>query len=418
MPAVSAEEHRLRLRRRPVGRRPRRQEPPPAHHRHRRRVATRSSRPTAQTIAFSAQYDGNTDVYTIPRRRRRADAADLAPRPGHRPRLHAGRQGGAVLVAPARLHRTGTASSSPCRSTGGMPTQLPIPWGFEASYSPDGEYIAYTPVRDATAAVEALPRRHPLAASGSTTSRTTTSIEIPQPKDRCNDLDPHWVGNTVYFRSDRDGEYNMFAYDAGAQGRQAGHAVHRLPGPRHRHRRRASSSSSRPATCTCSTPARREPQRLKVGVATDLAETRPRFVKGAKYVRDVGVSPSGARAVVEFRGEIVTVPAEKGDPRNLTNTHRRPRARPGLVARTARRSPTSPTRAASTSCVLAPQDGKGEAEDDQAQRHRVLLRTRSGRRDSKKIALPRQLADRSTGSTSRAARSRRSSSRSTASAAG
>ena len=44
--------------------------------------------------------------------------------------------------------------------------QLPIPWGFEAAYSPDGEFIAYTPVRDATFAVEALSRRHALAHLG------------------------------------------------------------------------------------------------------------------------------------------------------------------------------------------------------------------------------------------------------------
>src|SRR5581483_3290490 len=56
------------------------------------------------------------------------------------------------------------------------------------------------------------------------------------------------------------------------------------------------------------------------GVASDLVEARPRFAKGAKYVRNAAISPSGARAAFEFRGEIVTVPAEKGDPRNLTNS--------------------------------------------------------------------------------------------------
>ena len=61
--------------------------------------------PDGATIAFSAQYDGNIDVYTIPVERRRAGAADLAPGAGLRPRLHAGRQGGAVLLAAARVHR-------------------------------------------------------------------------------------------------------------------------------------------------------------------------------------------------------------------------------------------------------------------------------------------------------------------------
>jgi tricorn protease len=67
-------------------------------------------------------------------------------------------------------------------------------------------------------------------------------------------------------------------------------------------------------------PEKETSTRLKIGVASDLGEARPRFAKGAKYVRSAGVSPSGARAVFEFRGEIVTVPAEKGDPRNLTET--------------------------------------------------------------------------------------------------
>ncbi len=53
---------------------------------------------------------------------------------------------------------------------------------------------------------------------------------------------------------------------------------------------------------------------------SDLRETRPRFVKGANWIRSAAMSPTGARAVFEFRGEIVTVPAEKGDARNLTDS--------------------------------------------------------------------------------------------------
>ena len=192
-------------------------------------------------------------------------------------------------------------------------------------------------------------------ASGSIDVKDHAVEQIPQPEGRCNDLDPHWLGKTVYFRSDRTGEYNLFAYDTDDQEGQAADRLHRLSRSLDaRLRRRQRRSSSRPATCTSSTPQRRQPTRLKIGVATDLVEARPRFVKGAKYIRNAAVSPSGARAVFEFRGEIVTVPAEKGDPRNLTEDARRPRAlaRPGR--RTASRSPTSPTRAASTSCTSAP----------------------------------------------------------------
>ena len=47
---------------------------------------------------------------------------------------------------------------------------------------------------------------------------------------------------------------------------------------------------------------------------------RPRFVQGSKYIRSADISPSGSRVVFDFRGEIITLPSEKGDPRNLTLT--------------------------------------------------------------------------------------------------
>jgi len=61
-------------------------------------------------------------------------------------------------------------------------------------------------------------------------------------------------------------------------------------------------------------------KKLTIGIAADLLELRPRFVSGDKYLRSADISPTGARAVVDFRGEIITVPYEKGDYRNLTNT--------------------------------------------------------------------------------------------------
>src|SRR5205814_4437063 len=64
-------------------------------------------------------------------------------------------------------------------------------------------------------------------------------------------------------------------------------------------------------------PVQKSAHKLTIGDAADLEETRPRFVKGAKYIRGASLSPSGARVAFEFRGEIVTVPAEKGDARNL-----------------------------------------------------------------------------------------------------
>jgi tricorn protease len=313
--------------------------------------------PDGQTIAFSAQYDGNTDVYTIPvaggapKRLTTHPAADTVR--GFTP------DGKSVLFSsPRNVYSNRYSQLFTVPLTGGMPTQLPIPWGFEAAYSPDGEFIAYTPVRDATPQWKHY--------RGGTHSRiwifnvkTQDVVEIPQPKDRCNDLDPNWVGHTIYFRSDRGGEYNVFAYDTDSRDVKQVTRYTDFPvldintdGKR--------LIFEQAGYLHLMTPPESTPVRLKIGVVFDNPEARPRFAKGSKYVRDVSVSPSGSRAAVEFRGEIVTVPAEKGEARNLTNTV-------DVHERNPSWSPDGKTIAyfsdegGEYQLVLAPQNGKGEA---------------------------------------------------------
>src|SRR5262249_42589188 len=60
--------------------------------------------------------------------------------------------------------------------------------------------------------------------------------------------------------------------------------------------------------------------KLDVRVAADAVEGRPRVATGARRIRTAGISPTGVRAVFEARGDIITVPVEKGDFRNLTQT--------------------------------------------------------------------------------------------------
>jgi tricorn protease len=273
--------------------------------------------PDGETIAFSGQYDGNTDVYVVPvaggspRRLTWHPAPDLVR--GFTP------DGKAVLFSSPRhcfTNRYTQLFTVPL--AGGMPEQLDIPHGVQACFSPDGSHIAYTPLGDRSAIWKNY--------RGGTHSRIWiyrrrdhAIQEIPQPKGRCNDLDPQWLGDTVYFRSDRNGEYNLFAYDVKDRsvkqltrhrnfpvlnvGSGGGRLIYEQAGYLHLYE-----------------PSKDEARRLKIGVATDLVEARPRFVKGAKYIRGAAISPSGKRAVFEFRGEIVTVPAAKGHPQNLTES--------------------------------------------------------------------------------------------------
>jgi tricorn protease len=239
-----------------------------------------------------------------------------------------------------------------------VPQALPVPTGDKGAISPDGKFLAYTPLGERF--------RQWKNYRGGTASRIwvlkladLSHVEVPKPPSGCNDTDPMWIGQTVYFLSDRDGEFNLYSYDPasrkvtrhtehadfpiGDASAGAGKAIYEQAGYLH-----------------VFEPGASHPTRLKVGVAADLAETRPRRYSNVKAIRSADISPTGKRVVLEYRGEIVTVPAKKGDPRNLTGT-------PGVHERSPVWSPDGKSIAyfsdASNEYALhvRPQDGKAEA---------------------------------------------------------
>jgi len=185
-----------------------------------------------------------------------------------------------------------------------------------ASYSPDGSRIAYVPLNP--------PYTQWKNYRGGTASRiwvltlSDLSVEqVPQPEGRCNDANPMWVGDDLHFLSDRDGEFNLYSWKSDqapkrltdyedfpilAASAGAGQVVYEQAGYLHTY---APGHS---------------PTRLPIEVQADLVETRQRWVSGGDHVRSGSISPSGKRAVFDMRGEIVTVPAKDGDPRNITNS--------------------------------------------------------------------------------------------------
>ncbi len=273
--------------------------------------------PDGRWIAFSGQYEGNTDVYVIPAEGGIPQRLTWHPSPDYVRDFTP--DGKAVLFNSSRFAANRNRNKLYTVSLdGGMPQPLDIPYADKAVYSPDGKKLAYTPFGEAFTMWKNY--------RGGTFSRiwifrfSDHSIEeIPQPEGRCNDTDPMWIGGKIYFRSDREGEFNLFSYDTETR------EISRLTGHRDFSIQNAASGGGRiiyeqAGYLHLFNPESGKSRRLPIGVAADLLELRLRYVKGGNYIRHGGISPSGARAVFEFRGEVVTLPAEKGDFRNLTQT--------------------------------------------------------------------------------------------------
>jgi len=273
--------------------------------------------PDGSLIAFTAEYDGNLDVFVVP-------AGGGVPKrltwhPGWDMVQDFTPDGQSVVFTSGRLtHTNRHAKLYTVSIEGGQPQELPIPTVFMASFSEDGETIAYNPTYEVFNQWKHY--------RGGTQARiwiydrqSHEVTEVPKPESGSNDANPQWIGERVFFRSDRNGEFNLYSYNVNTRAVEQHTSHEDFPvvsltthGQQLIYEQAGYLHLFNSSTGTST--------RLVVGIATDLLEKRPRYVSGNNYIRSAAVSPSGARAVLDFRGEIVTVPAEKGDAKNLTQT--------------------------------------------------------------------------------------------------
>ena len=270
--------------------------------------------PDGREIAFTGEYDGNVDVYVV------ATAGGIPKRitwhPAPDQTMGWTPDGKSILFSSRRTSNSVYSQLFTIPREGGFPTPLPLPMGAEASYSPDGSRLAYVPLDHAFS----MWKRY----RGGRTSPiwiaqlSDSSIE-KLPRNNSNDFNPVWVDDRVFFLSDRNGPVTLFSYDTKSKAVAQAIANTGLD---------LKSASAGPGGIVYEQFGAINLFELKSGksrpvdirVTADLPEVRPRFVKAAAQIRTAQLSPTGARAVFEARGEILTVPAEKGDIRNLTNT--------------------------------------------------------------------------------------------------
>ncbi len=282
--------------------------------------------PDAGSIAFTGQYDGDEQVYVVPAEGGVPRQLTFYPAPGPLPprwgydnQVYGWTPNGERVLfrslrdswdlADARLYTVAL--------DGGLPTALPMPTSGAGAFSDDGRLIVYSPVsRDF---------RHWKRYEGGwaqdlyvfdlkkhTSRRITDHLRT--------DRDPMWVGEEIFFASDRDGTLNLYAFDLrSAETRQLTHGTTwdvRWPSADEEGRIVYERGGELEILDTRSGTVRR----LKIRVPSEQLARRPSRLSVGRQVEDFGLAPQGRRALFAARGDIFTAPIEHGATRNLTRS--------------------------------------------------------------------------------------------------
>jgi len=278
--------------------------------------------PDGKAIAFSGNYDGNPDLYTIP------VTGGVPVRVTHHPsretlcgwmpcgRLLYYTSGQSGFEQMPKLYQVD--------STGGMPEDLPVPYGAAGAISPDGKWLAYTPhTRDS--------RTWKRYRGGMATDIWLFNLETKESKKITDwegtDTLPMWNGNDrLFYMSDRGEAHklNIWFYDlsSGTHHQSTFFKVYDVKWPSICPDSEGSGAivlqnGSALYLMDLSSFALSE---VKVTIPGARPTVKPKSVDAAKLIQDWNISSTGKRALVQARGDIWTLPAEHGSPRNLTRT--------------------------------------------------------------------------------------------------
>ncbi len=274
--------------------------------------------PDGKTIAFSGNYDGNLDVYSIasnggiPQRLTQHGmpdrVVDWTP-DGKRILFASGRESGRN-----RFNQFFTISAN-----GGAADKLPFAYAEFGSYSPDGKKMAVTFISQAF-------RNWKRYRGGwrsmihlyDFTNNTSTNISY---NEAAGSEFPMWNGDYIYFISDRGSEQrmNLWRYNVGSKKYEqlTNYKDYDIHFP-----------SAGPDDIVYEQAgklwlynfASQKTSSVNVTVVTDKAALKPKSVSAAGYVQHVNISPDGNRALVEARGDVFSLPAENGFIKNLTRS--------------------------------------------------------------------------------------------------
>jgi tricorn protease len=272
--------------------------------------------PDGSMIAFTAEYDGNTDVYMIPatggspKRLTYHPAGDYVQ--GWTPE-------GRVLFRSSREARpTKTNRFFTIGLDGKLPEAMSIPRAAYGEVSPDGKHVAYIPITS----WDPEWRNYRGGQAMPVWIVNLNSLELTRTtqKDGERHLDPVWVGNTVFYISERDYTANIWSYDM-SDGTEKQWTFHKKYDVKsldaagdmivYEHGGRLNILDTQGG----------ETSELTISVKGDMNFARERWESvSGRNLTNPGLSPNGKRAIFEYRGEIFTFPKEEGSWRNITNS--------------------------------------------------------------------------------------------------
>ena len=276
-------------------------------------------------IAFTGQYDGDEQVYVVPAGGGEPkqltfypSRGPLAPRWGFDNQVLGWTKDGKVVFRGLRDSWTlPVARLYTVSPQGGPADSLPMPEAGSGDLSPDGTRIVYSPrSRDF----------RPEKRYGGGQANTLYIYDIQSgDAQKISDgprasRDAMWIGNTIYYNSDKDGKFNLYAYDTGSK------KTTQVTKNRDWDIRWASSDNQdrivyeRDGELEVMDVGSKKTSKLTINVPDDGSYKRRRQVSVANLISSYALSPKGERALFAARGDIFTAPVEKGGVRNLTRS--------------------------------------------------------------------------------------------------
>jgi len=270
--------------------------------------------PDGASIAFTGEYDGNTDVYTVPVIG--GEPKRLTYHPG--PDLTRGwsPDGSEVIFASGRMRAPYPDPDKLWKisKSGGNPKAFILPKAVNGKFSPDGKQFVYE---------EVLPWEEEFRnyRGGQNTPLRIFDLNTyavqKLPWENSRDIKPLWMNDMIYFLSDRDLAMNIWSYQESTK------KVQQVTFFKEFDCKNLGGNSMQlifenGGFLYTYSPSIGQPVKLSISVEGDFPWARPRWTSIEKYIESYSVSPNGKRVAMSARGDVFTIPAKKGDARNIT----------------------------------------------------------------------------------------------------